>query len=438
MRTKRIVLYALLIGSICLACRPTSGPPWEQSGAANQEPVEVMLLSFGFDATEEPLVESFMKQYPNINVAAYPAHRWGWGNELVERLRQDAGAGSDDVTIPDVVQAPADFLASLGEEGYLLDLSPFMHEGGSLVSQSFYPELIEPLRLGDQVFVLPMSVNLVMLYYNADLFARKGIFPPTVEWTWDDMLEAAVRIAEPDAVPPIHGLMILDALPFFMQHGASLVDDPWAPKNFTLNSDEMVEAVSWLVDLENFYRVSPSIARMMQREGEAFTTVTEGRVGMWVADMAFRHYVGDGMTWTFSYGVAPLPQGRYRATTGTVQGIAILKNTTTPRESWELLRYLASNLSPGANPISQFPALRSLAESQEFLDRMPEDGVESYEQSLAFLMPPYNLPAGVEWQLNRTLERQLGPIFSEGVDPRVALDAAQREADQMLTPQLMQ
>jgi multiple sugar transport system substrate-binding protein len=37
-----------------------------------------------------------------------------------------------------------------------------------------------------------------MLWYNADLFRKHGVQPPTSRWTFDDMLEAARRLTIPD------------------------------------------------------------------------------------------------------------------------------------------------------------------------------------------------------------------------------------------------
>ena len=437
-RTRLFTLMCtLLIGCICLACAPVSAPPW-QGSAPTPEPVEITLLSPGEDSGEDPHIQDFMDQHPDITVISYPVRGWRWGDELVQGIRQAAEETGDRRGTPDVIYTRADFLDSLGQEGYLLDLSPFMHEAGDLSPEAFFPELIEPLRIGDQVFVLPMAVDPVMLYYNADMFAHRGIAPPTADWTWDDLLQAAVQFAEPDAVPPVYGLLLIEVLPFIYQNGGSLVDDPLVPTRFTLDSPDTVEAIEWLVDLETFYRVSPSLEEAMRHPARAFITVLEGRVAMWVSSMSFRNYVSAETVWPFQWGVAPLPQGRYRATVGSVEGIAILKNANDPRACWELVRYLASYLPPGAGPLPELPALRSLAESQEFLNRMPEEGVEAYEQSLSFLMPTLKLPAGVEWQLYQILQRNLTPVFSGDMSPRDGLERAQGEADRMLTPQLMQ
>lgn len=435
-RTRWTLVCTLLTCCICLACAPVSAPPWQQR-APTSEPVEIVLASPRGDSGEDPRLQDFRGQHPDITVISYPVQEWRWGDELVQRIRQAAEEEGGERGTPDVVYTRADFLESLGQEGYLLDLSPFMHEVGDLIPQAFFPELIEPLRIGDQVFVLPVTVDPVMLYYNTDMFAQRGIAPPTAEWTWDDLLQAAVQLAEPNAVPPIYGLLVLDAFPFIYQNGGSLVDDPLVPTRFTLDSPDTVEAIEWLVDLETFYNVSPSFEEAMRHPAKAFTIVLEGRVAMWVSSMSFRNYVSAETVWPFQWGVAPLPQGRTRATTGSAEGVAILKNTTHPRACWELVRYLVTHLPPGAGPLSQLPALRSLAESQEFLNRMPEKGVESYEQSLPFLMPTLKLPAGVEWQLYQVLQRNLSPVFSGDMTPRDALEKAQQEADRTLTPQLM-
>jgi ABC-type glycerol-3-phosphate transport system substrate-binding protein len=102
------------------------------------------------------------------------------------------------------------------------------------------------------------------------------------------------------------------------------------------------------------------------------------------------------------------------------------------------VRYLVTHLPPGSGPLSQLPALRSLAESQEFLNRMPEENVESYEQSLPYFVPALELPAGVEWQLNQILESSLNPAFVGEISVQDALRQAQEEADRTLTPQLME
>jgi len=431
------LMCALLVGFICLACAPVSGPPWQQR-AATPEPVEITLLSPDGDSGEDPRIEGFMDQHPDITVLSYPVRGWRWGEELVERIRQSAEDESDQRGTPDVVYLRADFLASLGEEGDLLDLSPFMNEAGDLTADAFFPELIEPLRIGDQVFVLPVAVDPVMLYYNADMFARRGLPPPTAEWTWDDLLQAAVQLAEPNATPPIHGLLLVEAVPFIYQNGGSLVDDPLVPSRFTLDSPGAVEAIEWIIELEDFYNVTPPFDEVMRRPAQAFTMVLEGRVGMWVSTMSFRNYVSPETVWPFEWGVAPLPQGRYKATVGGVDGVAILKNTSHPRACWELVRYLVTHLPPGVGPLPQLPALRSVAESQEFLNRMPEKGVQSYEQSLSFLMPTLRLPAGVEWQLYQILQRNLNPVFSGDMNVQDALERAQNEADRTLTPRLME
>jgi multiple sugar transport system substrate-binding protein len=436
-RLRLTLICALLLGCICLACRPVSGPPWQQS-AATPEPVEITLVNPYAGTGDDPRIQDFMDQYPDITVLSYPMRGWGRGGDLVRRIREAAEETGEDRGAPDIIHTQADFLASLGEEGLLLNLSPFMHEVGDLTPEAFFPELIEPMLVGDQVFVLPVSVDPVMLFYNADMFAQKGVAPPTAEWTWDYLLEAAVRLAEPNAIPPVHGLAVMEVLPFIYQNGGSLVDDPLVPTRFTLDSPDTVDAMQWVMDLEEFYSVSPPFAELQRHEGRAFEMVLEGRVAMWVSSMSFRNYVSSETVWPFQWGVAPLPGGRTSATVGSMEGVAILKNAPNPRACWELARYLVTHLPPGVGPLSQLPALRSAAESQEFLNRMPEKNVESYEQSLPFLMPTLKLPAGVEWQLYGILERSLNPAFTGEVTIQDALEEAQEEADRLLTPQLME
>jgi len=435
MRLKTL-LYVFLVGCLCLACRPVAGPPFPSArGRAQAKPVEIRVAAPRRDAGIDPRVQGFADQHPEMTVVPYPIDFWR-GGTISDRMKEEAEVAGSEEGASYVVYTRADLLAALAEEDLLLELSPFMQGTDGLTPDSFFPALIEPFQVGDKIFVLPVAVDPVMLYYNADLFARKGVPPPAADWTWDNLLQAAVKFAEPDANPPVYGLLVLETLPFIYQNGGSLVDDPVAPKHFTLDAPETVEAIQWLMDLASFYRVMPPYENQVYRDtSKAFSLIREGRVAMWVTTMSFRNYVGSNVTWPFQWGVAPLPQGRTKATVGDMEGVAILKNAANPRESWALVSYLVSHLPSGAGPLSQVPALRSLAESQDFFRRMPDKGVEAYVQSMSFFILPLSLTSGVGWRLDEVLWRNLEPAFNGSVDLREAMDAAQQEAERTLSLQ---
>ena len=69
------------------------------------------------------------------------------------------------------------------------------------------------------MWALPVGVNLSVMYYTQDLFDQCGVACPEMGWTWDDMLDAALRVRDPDE--DVYGLVAFPhfSIPFVYQHG---------------------------------------------------------------------------------------------------------------------------------------------------------------------------------------------------------------------------
>lgn len=59
-----------------------------------------------------------------------------------------------------------------------------------------YAEVIERMKIGGLVWLLPLKVEPMVAYYDETVFAHLGIQTPHDHWTWDDFLAASRQLAQ--------------------------------------------------------------------------------------------------------------------------------------------------------------------------------------------------------------------------------------------------
>jgi arabinogalactan oligomer/maltooligosaccharide transport system substrate-binding protein len=103
---------------------------------------------------------------------------------------------------PDLMRFASDQLGQVGAmrvNGYPLleDLRPHL----TPMQRNIYDaQALSSMRVGDDLLALPASLDCVSLIYNADIFAAEGVEPPGLNWTWQEMLEAAETLTHGNQV----------------------------------------------------------------------------------------------------------------------------------------------------------------------------------------------------------------------------------------------
>src|SRR5207245_1631552 len=119
-------------------------------------------------------------------------------------------------------------------------------------------------------------------------------------------------------------------------------------------------------------------------QNEAVELVSAGRVGMWFDFGVNFLNQGPGAAQDFTRAIAPPPLGTSAATANDfrVSGLYISAQTQQPEACWAWLKYLgAQAMAPGGN----FPARRSVAESQAFTSQAAPGAAEVYKAYSAAL-----------------------------------------------------
>ncbi len=293
------------------------------------------------------LAEQFKKTHSNVTI------------ELVGR-RWDTLAGIDP-SGADVLLNSQFGLDELRSRGALVALDPLIAGDKDVNASDFLPNALQMFVDGGKTWALPAGLDPQVLYYNKDLFDRRGVPYPGDAWTRDDFWQITLKLS--DASAGIYGYAVtsdfLDPILFVYQHGGRLFDDLQAPGRTTFTDPKTIEAVEWWAKLlqEPGAVASPGDSQSAVG-GNVQGLVRIGKAGMWLGPLSARGGRLDRAPWPWKWGMAPLPRDAQSATMATATGYAITTQCKSSLTCWQFIAFLSKQ------PASSFaPARKSLIKS---------------------------------------------------------------------------
>jgi ABC-type glycerol-3-phosphate transport system substrate-binding protein len=279
---------------------------------------------------------------------------------------------------------------SQAEQEVLLDLQPLIDADMSFSLSDYPPPLLTPFRQGGGLYGLPYAVEFRVLNYNPISFDTAHLAYPTAAWSLDDFLNAAHQLTHGTGNTRRYGfastVWSAQDVFFFLDRfdAVAIIDrgDGLAP-HFT--DPRVLDAVRFYVD---FLRATSPHTRLHGYtrdsviDDAAIQRVATGRVGMWFDFGAKSLGVEPGGYQGFVPAIAPPPlaQGGVTANDFSMRGLSISVHTQHPEACWSWLKELSSDLSILAGT---FPARRSLAESNAFMNQAPIGAQMVYQAYLA-------------------------------------------------------
>lgn len=178
---------ALLLAAGCssFAVSTPSEPPAAVEGvditvqiAPFDKPVEITSL--------QKRITRFREKYPGINV-----HTDNWQY------------APDQIGIRIATNQIATEYNTYASEGRILLQRKWMSDITDLMSRwphtgELNPVLMKPFTVNGQYSAVPEQGYLMTVTLNKKLFREKGVPLPPLDWTWDEFLEAAVRVSDPE------------------------------------------------------------------------------------------------------------------------------------------------------------------------------------------------------------------------------------------------
>ncbi|MFU8853151.1 ABC transporter substrate-binding protein [Micromonospora sp. SL1-18] len=221
------------------------------------------------------LVEAFEKTKPGVDVTLSPVAKQ---DDLMARLTSSFAGGSP----PDVFllnyRRYGQFAAQQGIE----PVQSYLDGSKMLKEKDFSPRALEAFRFdGEKLTCLPQNMSSLVVYYNADLFAKADVPLPRAGWSWADFLSAAQALTGDGT----YGLGVEPSIarvaPFVWSNGGELVDDTRQPAALTLTKNPATrKALDWFLDLQLVHHVVPPDAEEQSESSEA--RFLRGGLGMYL------------------------------------------------------------------------------------------------------------------------------------------------------------
>jgi multiple sugar transport system substrate-binding protein len=338
-------------------------------GGGSGESGEISFLVFGEPEEIKAfrnVIAAFADEAPDVTVKLIEASD---RDDLLARLSTSFAGGRP----PDLFLLNYRFYGQFASRDVLEPIQDRLDGSDAFAEEDFYPQALEAFRRGDELVCLPQNISSLVVYYNRDLFRRSGVAEPKPGWTWNQMVEKAIRLtrdADGDGNIDQYGLgvepSIIRVAPFVWSNGGKLVDDDERPTRFALDTPAAKKALQDFFDLRDKHLAIPSDQEREAEDEE--TRFLNGRLAMVLSSRrstpSFRTITG------FDWDIAALP--RHKAQAGILHSDAycMTRASNNKDAAW---RFIEFALGPEGQQITArsgrtVPSLKEVAESGAFLD----------------------------------------------------------------------
>lgn len=217
-------------------------------------------------------------------------------------------------------------------------------------SEEFYTTQVEGFQYGGKQYGFPYDWATAGLYVNLDWLEEAGVEVPTEDWTWDDLLAAAVKLKDHAGSPGKQWGMSLPTGSNFghaiiKAFGGDYVEGDPLTMHFT--DEGTVAGFQYLYDAIWKHQAMPNVAQIKGAtagSGDTSAFFASGKVAMMhdLNDTAF--VIGDLVKGKFRWTVAPLPKGpagRFQGVGGSA--FSIPKGSAHPDVTYEFIKYALSD-----------------------------------------------------------------------------------------------
>ncbi|RKN86197.1 extracellular solute-binding protein [Paenibacillus ginsengarvi] len=228
MACKQNVGFALTALSLAFALQGCSGgnDAPEGGGASSKEgvktvdignePIELKIwVNMSDDLFQKLVVQPVKLKYPNISLTMVG----------VDKKIPDLIASGE---VPDIITDTIGSIPKYKDLAIIEELTPYVKKFGMDLGR-INPVVLETVQRtsgNSQLLGLPISGNVVMMYYNKDIFDKFGVPYPKDGLTWDDAYELAKKVTKTDGGVKYRGFDFQDSFQFTAnQLSLPVVDD---------------------------------------------------------------------------------------------------------------------------------------------------------------------------------------------------------------------
>lgn len=380
-KTVRCVIVVALTVMVVAACRQ-GGTDSTDSGKEKVELTWLVTSSPQREPWHKEMVEKFQNEHPHISINLQQIPYADVDQKLQTLI---AGGTPPDIWCPNWSQSGFPTFQAMGA---LLDLSPYIEKDPEVV-EGIDDNLMELYRVDGKYYGIPFQNYGSYLYYNKELFDKRGLDYPTTDWddkswSWDQMVEYAEKltVTSEDINERTFGFMSNDETnkQAWLFGGDFFSADDYANGEMEtpqlLDNPKNVEAIQAHVDLiQKGISPTPSQTEGLSEIGDPFIS---GKVAMATnGGFAFINLKAADFDW----GVAALPYVEGRQASLYTDPWSISATSDHPDEAWEFLKYI-TDPEHGAKRYLEYtdatPAHRGLLE--DWYRGIAEEAGMAYEE----------------------------------------------------------
>jgi len=359
-------------------------------------------------------LDAFMKANPNITVK-YEAI--GFEEYFQQMATRIAGGNPSDL-----FELNVENIYSYASRDQLYDVSNLISKT-KFDTKSIYEGAFKAFSYKGKQYGMPPQFNTVVLFYNKDLFDRAGVAYPTKDWTWKDEVDAGLKIRAlgEDIFGSFQPIQINEFYKVIVQNGGSFLSSDG--KSYTINSPENVEALQWLADKVNKYKIMPT-QEELAGSGD-WDLFCAGRLGMMkTGPWAFARFTKDC---SFNWDIQVEPGNKAKAAHFFSDGIVMPFNAKSPDESFQLMKYMCGSKEAAQIRIDMnwaIPALNDQSVLKGWLSKTPPTNRQAVFDSIQYAVLP---PALANWS-------EIQTIFNTELDAvRDGKESSQQALDKLQT-----
>ena len=403
LRRARLSLFGLLVVALFVsACAAPAAP----AGGTSDSPAaggstDGWTLRFYTDSGDHAaaannfMQEKFKEKYPNIDVAVE------FGAEgYADKVFTMAAANN----LPDVMLTADIYTAPFVDAGVLLDMQPLAEADDEIDISDAYESILGLGRVEGNpgLYMIPLSLDNVQVYYNVDMWEAAGLELPTPDWTWDEFIEQCKVIQEANEGVKCLGVGADGAsaggfdwwalvVPWIRGYGGDVLSEDGTTS--TLSTEESIAGLQAYADLWTVHDVAIPLGSDLG--GNCFINQ---RCATWLSIPIFAGIFRDGIEpGAFDWDVQVIPshpQGRFTGM-GTF-GYAVSAGTEHPQEAWDFVKSILTQEGQEtfARTYRAMPLLKSMADSPIFdeLDPPPANYKEAFIGGQEYGILPRNYP----------------------------------------------
>lgn len=408
------ILGVTVVASLLTGCGGSG-----DSKSSGKTTIKYATYSAGPDHLEDmdKMVAEFEKQNPDIKVDVEVI---GY-DDYFTKLQTQASSK----TLPDAFEMNYENFATYASNGVLLELT-----GAAEKDKEFSPDLLagnsyEYFQHDGKLYGLTEKMSDVVLYYNQDLFDQAGLEYPQPDWTWKDELEASEKLTKDGVYGTYSPVTYNELYKTVAQNGGTLYDEKGNP---TINSEENIEALQWMLDKMLKYNIQPTTEQMSGKSPEDMfknSEIAMVRTGSWMIST----FADAGFTWD----IALEPGNTEQVHHVFADGIVGSANTKNQDAVWKWIKFLSTDATAAGIRLDSswdLPATNDESVQEKFTSKdKPEHREVIFEAMETGIMPPVvEHYSEVQNAINEELNRA---VIGEQ-SAAEALQAAQEKVEKIL------